>query len=165
QERFDRAGLKLFPIRVMQARHRIRRQMRGERLESDDRRSVRSRFGDVVVRRLPSSTASGDELEEIAVQLQHEIRRERHVREVRVDGVQDIAITGDLLFGAVCRLCPFGNEVADALRRRHDAFDSIRRLGALNDSALPERLEYLRRLLLEEGLFTAVLPDEPYALQ
>lgn len=69
------------------------------------------------------SCAARDELKQIAVQLPHEIRRERHVRGIRVDGVQDIVIAGDLLFGAVRGLGASGDEIADALRRRLQ-FDS-----------------------------------------
>ena len=51
-----------------------------------------------------------NELKEIAVQLQH-VRRDRHVCEVRVDGVQDLSITGDLLFGSVRWLrCDWGRD-------------------------------------------------------
>ena len=139
--------------------------MRSKRLESDDRRSVRWRFRDVVVGRLPLSATTRNELEEIAVELQHEVRRERHVGEIRVDGAQDIAIAGDLLFGAVHGLGAFCDEIADALWRCDDTFDSVRGLGALNHRVFAQRLKHLGRLLLEQRLFATVLPDEPHALQ
>jgi hypothetical protein len=41
------------------------------------------------------TAAAGHELKKIAVELQHEVGRERHIREARVDGVQDIAIQLD----------------------------------------------------------------------
>ena len=128
----------------VELRHRIGHEMCRQRLEADDRRSVLSRCGDVVVGRLPASAAAGYELEQIAVQLQDEVRRELHVGEIRVDGVQYVAVSGDLLFGPVRRLSAPGHEVADALRRCHDALDSVRGLSALNDGALAERLEHLR---------------------
>jgi len=73
-----------------------------------------------------------------------------------VDGVQDIAITGDLLFGAVRGLGAFGDEIADALQRCDDAFDSVRGLGALNHRVFAQCLKDLRRLLLEQSLYRGI---------
>ena len=46
---------------------------------------------DVVVGGLPASATARYELKQVAMQLQHEIRRERHARAIRVDGVQNVA--------------------------------------------------------------------------
>ena len=91
-------------IPIVELRHRVGNEVWRERLEPDDRRSVRPRFGDVVVGRLPASATAGHELKQIAMQLQHETRRELHFAEIRVNRVQDITVSSELLFWAVRRL-------------------------------------------------------------
>jgi hypothetical protein len=82
-----------------------------------------------------------------------------------VNGVEDLSVAGDLLFGAVRRLGSLGYEIADPLRRRDNALDTVGRLGAVNDSAVAEGLEQLRRLLLEQLFLPAILADEADALE
>jgi len=60
-----------------------------------------------------------------------------------VDGVQDVAVSRDLLFGAVRWLGSLRNQIADPLRGCHHALDAVRRLGALNEGALAECLKHL----------------------
>ena len=78
------------------------------------------------------------------MQLKHEIRRELHAREIRVDCIQNVTVSRDLLFGAVRRFGALGNQIADPLRRGHDALDAVRGLSAMNDGVLPKCLEHLR---------------------
>ena len=81
-----------------------------------------------------------------------------------VNRAQDLAVARDLLLrairwrGAVC------DKVPDALQRRDDSLDTVRRLGALDDGVLAQRLENLWGLLFELGLFAAILADEARAL-
>jgi len=125
QQWIDRSRIESGAIPIVELRHCIGNEVRGQRLEAEDCRSVGPRFGDVVVGGLPASATARYELKQIAMQLQYEIRRELHVGGIRVDGVQDIAVSGDLLFGAVRRLGALANQIADALRRRHHTLDPV----------------------------------------
>ncbi len=107
----------------------------------------------------------GYELEQVAMQLQDEIRRRRHLGEVRMNGVQNLPVARNLLFGAVRRLGSLGNEIADPLRRRDDALDAVRGLSAVDDGAVAEGLEQLGRLLLEQRFLPAILADQANALE
>jgi hypothetical protein len=82
-----------------------------------------------------------------------------------MDGVQHISITGDFLFGSICRSSAIRDEIANALTRCNNPLDPVRGLGALYQRALAQCLEHLRRLLLEQRLFAAVFAGEPYASQ
>jgi hypothetical protein len=82
-----------------------------------------------------------------------------------VDGVQDIAVSSDLLLETVHRFGAPGHEIANTLPRSHHALDPVRGLSAVNDGALAKRLKHLGRLLLEQRLFAAIFADEPDALQ
>ena len=154
----SRAELGVQPI------HGVSGEMSGHRLEPDDAGAVGTTFHDVVVRGFPMATATRCELEQVAVQLQHDVGRQSDVLGVAVNHAQDLAVARDLLLGAIRWRGAMGNEVPDALQRRDDSLDAVRRLGALDDGVLAQRLENLGGLLFEESLFAAVLADEPDAL-
>lgn len=164
QQRFDRACVQRRSICIVEPRHGIGRQMRGQGLEEHDGRPVRSGFGNVDVCGLPPAAATRNELKEITMQLQHDVRGQRHVCIVGVDGVQNLARASNLLLRAVRRLGAISHEVSNALPRRDNAFNPVRGLRALNERVLGEGLEYLGGLLLEQSLLAAVFADQPDAL-
>src|ERR1700704_5182945 len=139
--------------------------MSGHRLEPDDARAVRTTFHDVVVGGLPMATATRCELEQVPVQLQHDVGRQSDGLGMAVNRAQDLAVARDLLLRAIRWRGAVRDELPDALQRRDDSLDAVGRLGALDNRVLAQRLENLGGLLFEESLFAAVLADEADALE
>ena len=147
----------------VQSRHRLGGEVRRDRPEPHDRPAVCAGLRDVVVRGFPSPAAAGDELKQVAVELQHDVRRKPDVVGVRVDRAEHLAIARDLLLRAVRWTGAAGDEGADPIRWRNHPLDPIGGLGALDDRVRPQRLQDLRGLLFEQRLFPAILADEPDA--
>src|SRR4051794_27313132 len=82
-----------------------------------------------------------------------------------VDRLQHISIAGDVLLRSVRRRCAMFDEIANSFEGRNHSLDPVGRLGALNYRAFAERLEHLRRLLLEERLLAAKFADLPDVLE
>src|SRR5471032_1068460 len=100
--------------------------MSGHWLEPDDARAVGTTFHDVVVRRFPIATAAGRELEQVAVQVQHDVRRQSDVLGMAVNRAQDLAVARDLLLGTIRWRGAVRDEFPDALQRRDDSLDAVR---------------------------------------
>ena len=96
------------------------------RLEANHGRAVRSAFDDVVVRGFPTATTTGRELEQVAVQLQHDVGRQSDVLGMAVNRAQDLAVARDLLLRAIRWRGVVRDEVSDALQRRDDSLDAVR---------------------------------------
>jgi hypothetical protein len=88
-----------------------------------------------------------------------------HVCVVRVDRLEHVAVTGDLLLRPILGDGLLGHQRLDPPPRGRDPLDPVRRLGALDDRDLPQRLEDLRRLPLEEVFLAPVLADGSNCLQ
>src|SRR5471030_2518268 len=149
----------------VQPLHGVSGEMSGHWLEPYDARAIGTTFGDVVVSRFPMASATRRELEQVAVQLQHDAGRQPDVLGVAVNRAQDLTVARDLLLGTIRWRGAVRDEFPDALQRRDDSLDAVRRLRALDDGVLAQRLENLRGLLFKESLFAAVLADEAHALE
>ena len=71
------------------------------------------------------------------MQLQHDVGRERNVFITRMNRLQNVAVSGDFLFGTVARRRLLRDDLFDSLNRSNDAFDAIARFGALHNCRLP----------------------------
>ena len=96
--------------------------------------------------------------------MQHDVGRQSDVLGVTVNRAQDLAVARNLLLGTIRWRGSVRDEFPDARQRRDDSLDAVGGLGALDDGVLAQRLENLRGLLIEQGLFAAVLADEAHTL-
>ena len=99
--------------------------MSGHRLEANDTRAVGAAFHDVVVRGFPTATTTRCELEQVAVQLQHDVSRQPDILGVAVNRVQDLAVARDLLLGTIRWRGAVRDEVSDALQGRNDSLNAV----------------------------------------
>jgi hypothetical protein len=161
QQRIDRLTISRFFVAFVQLTHRLIHQMRRKGLKPNQLRSVGMALHDRVRSVLPRAAAGRGVLEEIAMQLQHDVRRQTYPFLIRVDGGQDVAVAGDLLFRTIARCRLFGHQITDSLCRRDNPFDAVGRLGALDHRCLAKRFQRLRHLLSIQFLLPAILADEP----
>ncbi len=71
------------------------------------------------------ATATRRELEQVAVQLQHDVGRQSDVLGMAVNRAQDLAVARDLLLGTIRWRGAVRDEFPDALQRRDDALDAV----------------------------------------
>ena len=71
------------------------------------------------------ATTTRRELEQVAVQLQHDVGRQPDILGVAVNRVQDLTVTRDLLLGAIRWRGAVRDEFPDALQRRDDSLDAV----------------------------------------
>ena len=114
---------------------------------------------DLVVGGLPDPALGGQVAEEHRVELQHDVRGERHVLVRLVDELQGVAVAGDLLLGAVAGRGRLQDDGLDPPRRGDDALDAVRGLARLDDGGLAQDLELLGDLGDEEVLPAARLTE------
>ena len=131
--------------------------LRGD--EADELGSIGSPHSNAVLGGFPAPADRVGVLEEVALELEDEIRREPHGLVVRVYRVERIAVAGDLLFRAVPRARLLGHDLAEAFRRGGDALDSTARFDALDDRGGPERFEDLGHLLSVKLRPAPILPE------
>src|SRR5260370_28836800 len=96
---------------------------------------------DHIVRDLPAACIScAREPEQIAMKLQHQIRRKLHVLVPLMDQLQDAAIACDLSFRAVSHPRLLVSPYQDLDRRSWEgnAFEAIRGFRTFDDSDLPQ---------------------------
>src|SRR5256885_9120085 len=96
--------------------------------------SIRTDFLDFILSRLPMAILLGRELQKVAMHLQNKIHAEFHVRVIRMDHVQDVAIAGDLLFRTIAGLYFLLNYFDDTIVRRDDSFNAVTRFRTANNS-------------------------------
>ena len=99
--------------------------MSGHWLEPDDTRPIGTTFHDVVVRGFPMATTTRRELEQVAVQLQHDVGSQSDVLGMAVNRAQDLAVARDLLLGTIRWRGAVRDEFPDAFQRRDDAIERL----------------------------------------
>jgi len=106
-------------------RHGSFGQVCGHGPKNDFSPAARQRCLDRVVDVLPGSAGNAREAIEIAMKLKDRVRSDGHVRIRSVDCCQHVSIARDLRLGTRVRLCSKADDFSDAIRRRHDALDSV----------------------------------------
>ena len=99
------------------------------------------------------------------MKLQHNGRRDGNVRVLPVNGVQHIAISGNLLFWAVLRFCLLRHKRQNPFRRRRHSLDTVGGFRALNDGNVAKRLQHLRHLLTVKSLASFKFTQQPDAAE
>src|SRR6266542_1307342 len=96
-----------------------------------------------------------------AVELEDDVGGEGHVRRGFVNEIERITVTGDLLLGAISGGRRFEDQRLDALPRRRDALETVRRLRRLDHGGLAQRGQNVRGLLAEQVLPPPELAQSP----
>lgn len=98
-------------------------------------------------------------LHQLAVQLKDDTGRDVYVLVTLVDGVQHVAVSGDLGFLPVVRLASALDHHPQPVSRGVDALDSVRRPRALYARHVPQRPQLLRTSRPIVALAPPVLVD------
>lgn len=82
-------------------------------------------------------------LEQVAMQLKNKSGAKLHLKSVRVNCLQDVAVACDFLLRSILWERLVFNERLDALNRSSHSLDAIARFRALDDRSFPEGFEQL----------------------
>jgi hypothetical protein len=145
-------------IRQRQLLDRARRLRDSHGTEAHDKRRADTQLDDVVVHALPLARIARRSLCK-RVKTAGRVRRHREVGSLGVDQRQRVAVTADILLGAIPRLRAADDQRPQAIGGDGDALDAVRRLCALDESRLAQRAQELRSLTREELLPALALGD------
>src|ERR1700738_1955230 len=115
--------------------------------EPNELLSIGTDFLNLILGCLPPAVLLSREPKQVTMHLQHEIHAELHVRVIRMNRIQHIAVAGDFLLRSITGLDLFLNELSDSIVRRRYTFDTVAGFSTLDHGCLPQRFEHLRRLL------------------
>lgn len=100
-------------------------------------------LGDLVVGHLPLTVAGGRVPKEVSVQLADKPGAQGHLGVVRVDGVENVAVSRDLLLGAVSRSGSVLGQLDHAVAWRGHSLQPVGRFCALDDGLVSQSLQHL----------------------
>lgn len=133
---------------LVQDPHGIFREVRSDGLETNALGAVWQGFANFIGSNLPMAAIVSGIFEQISVELEHDAVGERNVGLILMDGIEHVAVSGDLALGAVSGFGSGGDEFAEALVIfRNDAFEAVGGFCALDLSDLAEVFEDLGCLL------------------